>query len=135
MGVVEPRINGGPPVLLLWARLRVRKSSQRGLEAPEVARQNYAYLTTCTNYLGRDDIVGFVGHCFPRHRFCKSTPLRYSRLGPLFPALRFLPGLGPLLSTFQTRVLLLEKEATSESPDRDCQPAADARSEGNSIAE
>jgi SAM-dependent methyltransferase len=93
--------------LLLWARLGIRKSSQRGLSAREVARQNRDYLEAHTNYLTRAEIVRFVRRHFDEHRFCERAALRYSRLAPLYPVLRFLPGLGWILGTFQTRVLLL----------------------------
>ena len=93
--------------LLLWAYLGVRKSSQRGFSPQEVARQNAAYLAANTNYLPRREIVRFVRHHFDEYQFCERTALRYSRLAPLYPVLRFVPGIGRILSTFQTRVLLL----------------------------
>jgi SAM-dependent methyltransferase len=104
--------------LLLWARLGVRKSTQRGLPAREVARQNRDYLVAHTNYLPRAEIVRFARRHFDTHRFCERAALRYSRLAPFYPVLRFVPGLGWILGTFQTRVLLLEKGTDLFSPSR-----------------
>ena len=103
------------PWLLLWARLGVRKPSQRGMGAHEVARQNRVYLDDCTNYLTRREIVEHVRRHFSQFRFCERAALRYSRLRPLFPVLRFVPGLAALLNTFQTRVLLLVADAAEPS--------------------
>jgi SAM-dependent methyltransferase len=93
--------------LLLWSRLGVRKPSQRGMDPHEVARQNKIYLDRHTNYLTRPAITAQVERHFAEYAFCERAALRYSRLAKLYPFLRFLPGLGPTLSTFQTRVLLL----------------------------
>ena len=93
--------------LLAWAWLGVRKPSQRGMGPREVARRNRTYLTTKTNYLSRREIVGFVRRHFNKYCFCERAALRYSRLAPLAPVLRFVPGMGWVLNTFQTRVLLL----------------------------
>jgi SAM-dependent methyltransferase len=103
--------------LYVWACLGVRKAGQRGFGPGEVARQNKAYLDGHTNYLPRAAIAAHVSRHFAEHRFCERAALRYSRLAPLWPLLRWLPGLGFVLGTFQTRVLLVAVARTTAAAD------------------
>ena len=95
--------------LLLWAWLGVRKDSQRGWTPEKAARHNYQYLTTQTSYLSRGEIIRAVRHHFNTYTFCERDALPYTRLAPVSPLLRLMPGIGWVLNTFQTRVLLLVK--------------------------
>ena len=95
--------------LLFWAGLGVRNSFQCGLNPLEVARRNRIYLMTKTHYLSRPKIVRFVRRHFEEYYFCESAAMRYSRLAQLYPLLRLVPGMGMILSMFQTRVLLLTR--------------------------
>ena len=95
--------------LLVCAWLGVRKDSQRGWAQQKIARHNYEYLTTQTSYLSRREIIRAVRHHFNTYMFCERDALPYTRLAPVFPLLRLLPGIGWVLNTFQTRVLLLVK--------------------------
>ena len=95
--------------LLLWAGLGVRNSFQRGLNPRKVALRNRIYLMTKTNYLSRREIVRFVRGHFEEYYFSEGAAMRYSRLAQLYPILRLVPGMGMILSTFQTRVLLLAR--------------------------
>ena len=94
--------------LLFWAWLGVRKHSQRGWTPEKIARRNRYYLTTQTNYLTRREIVHVVRRHFKTYAFCEREAIPYSRLAPLYPVLRVVPGFGQILSSFQTRVLLLK---------------------------
>ena len=95
--------------LLLWAWLGVRKDSQRGWTPEKAARHNYQYLTTQTSYLSRGESIRAVRQHFNTYTFCERDALPYTRLAPVSPLLRLMPGIGWVLNTFQTRVLLLVK--------------------------
>ncbi len=59
------------PWLLAWALLGIRKENQRGIAAREVARSNYQYLTSSTNYLSKCDIRKAFARQFSKVRFCE----------------------------------------------------------------
>jgi ubiquinone/menaquinone biosynthesis C-methylase UbiE len=84
------------PWLALWARLGVRKRGQKHLGWREVARKNYDYLTSSTNYLTGSELQ----HQFETHfrdvRYLERSFLKHSpnargrrlfRLGSAFPVL------------------------------------------------
>jgi SAM-dependent methyltransferase len=67
--------------LRFWAELGVRKSTQRGLEAPLVADENHSYLKTSTNYLPKKKINQEFSRFFNKVEFAEKFFLKYSRGG------------------------------------------------------
>jgi len=66
--------------LRLWAQLGVRNPSQVGMDARQVAKLNYDYLTNNTNYLSERRISKLLDLCFDEHGFCEKQAARYTRL-------------------------------------------------------
>jgi cyclopropane fatty-acyl-phospholipid synthase-like methyltransferase len=104
--------------LALWAILGIRNSYQKKLSWKEVARLNFEYLRTCTTYLPKSEIrkqvvtqfgnVSFVEGIFIKHHFGRVT--RYLS----FISRKF-PFISQLFSTFFTRAIFFEKDATDVS--------------------
>jgi SAM-dependent methyltransferase len=98
--------------LYFWAKLGIRKDSQEGMSAEEVARYNYTALNERTNYLSKKKITSFVEEFFDEYEFCELAASRHSRLSALYPVFSRIPFASPLLSTFQTRILYFRKNRT-----------------------
>jgi SAM-dependent methyltransferase len=92
--------------LRLWAQLGVRKPSQRGMGASEIARENQAYLRDRTNYLRRSEINGYVEDLYSSHKYCETELLKYTRLRSVHALFRTLPILGWVVGEFHSRALL-----------------------------
>jgi len=95
------------PWLRLWAGLGIRSPTQRGLTATEVAKKNYTYLTTSTNYLPRKKIVEEFSHFFNKVAFAEQFFLKYSRRGQLIYKLSsIVPFIPAVYSTLGSRVVV-----------------------------
>jgi len=93
--------------LYFWAKLGIRKSSQKELPAKEVAIINTNYLKKNTNYLSKKSIkIEFKKH-FKSVVFCEDLFFKVSHrarhLNSLSKVFPFLPS---LYSTFHSRVVL-----------------------------
>lgn len=94
----------------LWAHLGIRTIEQRGLKAAEVARSNYEYLHSNTNYLTKAQIERYVSEYFCDIRFCENLFLKYSRRGRwVYRISGVFPALANLYGTFRNRVMVCRK--------------------------
>lgn len=66
------------PWLMLWAMAGVRRASQAGKSAGEIARANKTYLDGSTNYLGQRDILDHFRRHFGEVRFAERAFLKHS---------------------------------------------------------
>lgn len=97
------------PWLLMWAYAGVRRKSQAGLSAGEVARINKAYLDRATNYLGQREILDYFRKYFSEARFAERSFLKHSphrRGRELYAAGARLSLLFSLYRVFWARVLV-----------------------------
>lgn len=101
--------------LYLWALLGIRNPFQQGLPASEVAKRNYEYLRSSTNYLPASEIRSHFGAHFDDVRFVEDIFLR-NATSPKARALNRLvqavPFMKNVYSTCWNRVLVaVRKEA------------------------
>ena len=66
------------PYLYFWALLGVRKKSQRGLSASEIANRNKTYLNNFTKYLSAGKIRRAFERSFSMVRFVEKSAMRHS---------------------------------------------------------
>ncbi|MBC8490604.1 MAG: methyltransferase domain-containing protein [Bacteroidetes bacterium] len=92
--------------LLFWAKMGIRKKSQAGLSATEIANQNYNFLKNNTNYLSKKQITKEFKKYFKTVLYCENLFLKHSRKGRhvyfLSKIFTFLPS---IFSTLRVRVL------------------------------
>jgi SAM-dependent methyltransferase len=101
----------GPTWLRLWAAVGIRNGFQRGMRANEVAKVNYEYLRSQTNYLTKAQIMQAVRMHFPDPVFAEKHMIRFTfgRARALAPVARWFPAISRLYSTFGQRVLFFSK--------------------------
>ena len=95
--------------LALWARLGVRKPNQKGMGWRDVAAENYAYLSTSTNFLPGAEIERhfrshFDAFSYREKEFLQNSPHARGRL--LYRVGRLIPPIFLLYRTFWSRVVL-----------------------------
>lgn len=95
--------------LKLWALLGIRKGNQRALPWREVAKRNYDYLTTSTNYLTSREIRRHFLNHFPDTLYVERVFLRHSpnaRCRALYSLGRIFPPLFVLYRNLWSRAVL-----------------------------
>ncbi|MEX2446148.1 MAG: class I SAM-dependent methyltransferase [Dehalococcoidia bacterium] len=98
--------------LSLWARLGIRKPSQRGRHWRLVAAENERYLRESTTYLSRRALARHFSQAFPLTRFVEGAYLRAGggRWGPGRSLIGRLPGAGAVFSEVRMRVVCSRRE-------------------------
>jgi ubiquinone/menaquinone biosynthesis C-methylase UbiE len=95
--------------LSLWAFLGIRSSSQAKLKWRDVARSNYEYLASSTNYLRGREILSCFRRYFPDVQFAERSFLRNSpnsRGRMLYSVGRYLPFIFSLYRNAWSRTVL-----------------------------
>jgi len=97
------------PWLWAWAIVGVRNEFQRGLAAREVARRNFNYLRSETNYVLTRDVRRMFGRKFAKVEFREDLFLKVSTSGRaklVNGILSLFPFLMPVYRNFHNRVLI-----------------------------
>lgn len=97
----------GLKYLEFWARLGIRNSFQQNMTPSEVAKANYDYLRTSTNYLPESQLQTLAARLFRQVSFEEHAYIRfgYGRLRHL----KHVPFVTGIVRTFHEKVLLLRK--------------------------
>jgi ubiquinone/menaquinone biosynthesis C-methylase UbiE len=99
------------PWLLLWARLGIRNSFQKGRSYREVADRNFDYLRNNTSYMSKDEIrAGVLAH-FDNVTFAEKYLIKhsYGHARRVWPIVRIFPFLASLYSSLHCRVIFFKK--------------------------
>jgi SAM-dependent methyltransferase len=97
------------PWLLAWAALGVRNEFQRGLDVLEVARRNYNYLRSSTNYVTTPEVRRLFERKFSKVEFREDLFLKLAtsgRAGFVNKLVTWFPFLMPVYRNLHNRVLI-----------------------------
>ncbi len=96
--------------LRLWAGIGVRTASQHDINAHAVAKRNYDYLTTKTNYLTKKIIHKEFSRFFNKVEFAEQYFLKFSRKGRFtYKISTIFPFISNFYSAFGGRVVVASK--------------------------
>ena len=94
--------------LSLWAKLGIRKKSQKNFGSKETTEQNYRYLHKYTNYLPKKEITQLFKEHFDNVKFCEKEYIKHHPRGKFLYCLSWLfPFLPITFSTFRSRAIFV----------------------------
>jgi SAM-dependent methyltransferase len=113
----------GHAYLYFWAVMGIRNQFQKGLDAAEVAKRNFEYLKSGTNYMGKKALVHNITSYFDDVAFVETSVMKHShgRLGLVYRILKrmgltkALPVVSRVVSTFGSRAVFCVKTTDGRS--------------------